>query len=149
MLSLVEMLTITIFINSGTHGESSCLKGSRPGLKITSPSDLTCHAWGSAPLYDFLAEVAGVKPERPGWEVIAFQPRVDLFPNLDAKVPFKKGVEIAIAHVSWRTQAERTNIYLSLRNGDGEYLDMHVIARLPNGDTRMIRGKEDIILEMC
>ncbi|PVH77697.1 glycoside hydrolase family 78 protein [Cadophora sp. DSE1049] len=107
-----------------------------------------CHAWGSAPLYDFLAEVAGVKPEKPGWETIAFRPRVDLFSNFDAKVPFKKDDETAIARVSWRAQGERTIICLSIRNGDGEYLDVRVIAKLPNGDARMITGKEDIILEM-
>ncbi|KAK0100776.1 hypothetical protein ONS95_007225 [Cadophora gregata] len=54
-----------------------------------------CHAWGSAPLYEFTAEVAGVKPAGPGWRAISFRPRVDLFPDLDAKIPFKVNGDVA------------------------------------------------------
>jgi len=34
-----------------------------------------CHAWGALPLYDFPAELLGVKPEEPGYAVIRIEPR--------------------------------------------------------------------------
>jgi hypothetical protein len=47
-----------------------------------------CHAWGSSPLFEMVAEVAGVRMGAPGWEVTAFQSRVSLFSELNATIPF-------------------------------------------------------------
>lgn len=34
-----------------------------------------CHAWSSAPLYEFLAEVLGVTPAEPGFEAVRVEPQ--------------------------------------------------------------------------
>ncbi|KAL2820384.1 Six-hairpin glycosidase [Aspergillus granulosus] len=53
---------------------------------ITQRSD--CHAWGSLPLYEYTAEVAGVKPVMNGGaRVLMFKPRVRLFRAFEARVP--------------------------------------------------------------
>ncbi|KAH6706412.1 Six-hairpin glycosidase-like protein [Leptodontidium sp. MPI-SDFR-AT-0119] len=111
---------------------------------VTQRSD--CHAWGSAPLYEFLAEVAGIKPAEPGWSVVSFSPRVGLFPSLDAKVPFMRGDDTAIAHVSWRTREHGTDISLSIKTGNSQFLDVPVRVCLPDGQVQMMSGREEIVL---
>jgi hypothetical protein len=63
-----------------------------------------CHAWGSAPLYELTAEVAGVRPAAPGWAAICVEPRLALFPEFKAVVPMKAvdGSPTGLVHVSWR-----------------------------------------------
>lgn len=51
---------------------------------VTARSD--CHEWSSLPIWEFATEVAGLTPIEPGWESVAFSPRVWLFPQVDAKV---------------------------------------------------------------
>ncbi|KAL4903123.1 hypothetical protein BDW74DRAFT_169062 [Aspergillus multicolor] len=48
-----------------------------------------CHAWGCVPIYEFLAEVVGLRPAEPGWKVISFAPRVGLYGSLRARVPVR------------------------------------------------------------
>ncbi|KIN03290.1 hypothetical protein OIDMADRAFT_27727 [Oidiodendron maius Zn] len=52
---------------------------------VTQRSD--CHAWSCAPLYEFMAEVAGVRSSEPGWGAILWKPQVALFPDFDGRVP--------------------------------------------------------------
>ncbi|KAK3307730.1 Six-hairpin glycosidase-like protein [Chaetomium strumarium] len=63
-----------------------------------------CHAWGSAPLYELTAEVAGVRPAGPGWAAVCVEPRLALFPEFKAAVPMKAvdGSPTGMVHVSWR-----------------------------------------------
>ena len=63
-----------------------------------------CHAWGSAPLYELTAEVAGVRPATPGWAAICFEPRLGLFPEFKASVPMKavNGSPTGMVCVGWR-----------------------------------------------
>ncbi|KAH8594502.1 Six-hairpin glycosidase-like protein [Bisporella sp. PMI_857] len=88
-----------------------------------------CHAWGSAPIYEFLAEVVGVKPLSPGWGSIAFKPRMKLFANLDAKVPIVvKGKDLGIAHVQWSTQeGGKQTLSFDLKTISGEPIDVPVV----------------------
>ncbi|KAG7285775.1 hypothetical protein NEMBOFW57_008069 [Staphylotrichum longicolle] len=66
-----------------------------------------CHAWGSAPLYELTAEVAGVRPAAPGWAAICVEPRLGLFPEFKAVVPMKAvgGSSTGLVHVSWRVSS--------------------------------------------
>lgn len=74
-----------------------------------------CHAWGSAPLYDFLAEVSGVKPGSPGWETIHFQPRLDLFPKLSADVPLRTKSGLLVARVQWEEEGDHVSVSFLLQ----------------------------------
>ena len=58
-----------------------------------------CHAWGCAALYEFPAEVGGIRPAKNG-AGITFQPRLALFPDLDMKIPFGGSIP-GVAHVKW------------------------------------------------
>ncbi|KAF9872730.1 hypothetical protein CkaCkLH20_09909 [Colletotrichum karsti] len=64
-----------------------------------------CHAWGSAPIHEFLVEVAGIRPAQPGWSVVMFKPRLSLSPRLKASIPVRTSKTTAILEVSW----ERTS----------------------------------------
>ncbi|CAG7618377.1 hypothetical protein PAESOLCIP111_02109 [Paenibacillus solanacearum] len=56
-----------------------------------------CHAWGAVPLYEFPAEILGVKPALPGYETILVEPRCGPLRSASGKVPTVKG-EVT---VSW------------------------------------------------
>ncbi|KAL3452725.1 Six-hairpin glycosidase [Aspergillus insuetus] len=75
-----------------------------------------CHAWGAAPLYEFMAEVVGLRPVEPGWRAIEFQPRITLYRVLEATVPFRMGSDghMCLADVSWST-ADSGDTMVSLR----------------------------------
>ncbi|KAL3446290.1 hypothetical protein BJX65DRAFT_308990 [Aspergillus insuetus] len=52
-----------------------------------------CHAWGSVPLYEFIAEVAGAMPIRrsDGSGGVRFKPRLGLYKELEVRVPIGSG----------------------------------------------------------
>jgi len=41
-----------------------------------------------------MVEVAGISPAKPGWEVIRFQPRIELYSELKARVPIRRRDEV-------------------------------------------------------
>lgn len=73
-----------------------------------------CHAWGSAPIYEYMAEVVGLRPAEPGWASMVFEPRLSLYREIDVTVPFPSGGDTALAKVSWKTTAS-DDITISLR----------------------------------
>ncbi|KAH7377485.1 Six-hairpin glycosidase-like protein [Cadophora sp. MPI-SDFR-AT-0126] len=93
-----------------------------------------CHAWGSAPIYEFTAEVVGLKPLEHGWRSISFKPRLSLFDTMDSKVPIPMhgSSEMAIAHVRWeREEEDVVSVTLELMKG-GENVDIPITLSLPN-----------------
>ena len=64
---------------------------------INSRSD--CHQWSSLPIYEFLAEVAGLTPLEPGWKVVRFSPRLKLQKRLYARVEMGR---TGCAEIEWR-----------------------------------------------
>lgn len=50
-----------------------------------------CHAWSSAPLYEFLGEILGVKPAAPGFEQVRIEPHLLDFDWSEGTVPVGAG----------------------------------------------------------
>lgn len=50
-----------------------------------------CHAWGAVPLYEFPAEILGVKPELPGFERIGIRPHIGHLTHAEGTVMTSKG----------------------------------------------------------
>ncbi|KAH6723677.1 Six-hairpin glycosidase-like protein [Leptodontidium sp. MPI-SDFR-AT-0119] len=100
-----------------------------------------CHAWGSAPIYEFTAEVAGLTPLTPGWRSISFKPRLGLFKTMDSKVPIpmKGTTEMAIAHVRWeRKNMDVVSLSLDVKKPSGEVFDVPVILKLPGVEEELV-----------
>ncbi|UPL01356.1 hypothetical protein LCI18_012290 [Fusarium solani-melongenae] len=100
-----------------------------------------CHAWGSAPIYEFLAEVAGIRPAMPGWEELEFVPRVSLFPSLEATVPFLRRGRMALAKVSWHSSDEGATVALRFE-GLIERVLVHV--KLPGQPGTVMSSSEEM-----
>lgn len=98
-----------------------------------------CHAWGSVPLYEFMAEVAGIRPAKPGWAGVTFQPRFGLYRELRATVPLRRrgdGVGI-LAYVSWKPSSEgTTEIRLVIEGPISEAIP--VVVKLPFCPARLM-----------
>ena len=58
-----------------------------------------CHQWSSLPIYEFLSEVAGLSPLKPGWKTVRFAPRMKVQKRLYAKVVLGR---MGCAEVEWR-----------------------------------------------
>ncbi|KAJ4197146.1 hypothetical protein NW767_009038 [Fusarium falciforme] len=105
-----------------------------------------CHAWGSLPLYEFIAEVAGVKPTAPGWAAISFKPRLNLFRTLDVKVPLGGTPGSRVARVQWTTYDgdAKVKVTLSVEFLPGAGLDgdikLPIYVSLPDGRSETIHG---------
>ncbi|RSL53515.1 hypothetical protein CEP54_010381 [Fusarium duplospermum] len=104
-----------------------------------------CHAWGSVPIYEFLAELAGIKPASPGWATISFKPRLQLVKHLDARVPIKTSDGPAIIQVVWDHEDEDitgktlVNVKLSVERENAEIAgDVSVLIVLPGQKEEMI-----------
>ena len=55
------------------------------------PSRSDAHAWSSSPNYDFLATVAGVRPDSPGFETVLIDPRPGHLRKIEAVIPHPSG----------------------------------------------------------
>ncbi|KAL3483154.1 bacterial alpha-L-rhamnosidase-domain-containing protein [Aspergillus germanicus] len=103
-----------------------------------------CHAWGSAPIYEFAGEVAGLSPAEPGWAAIGFVPRVGLYRKFKASVPVPTGQGVVVACISWDVDASGdVQVELGFEWADGDPNEgppqVSVLVRLP--------GQEDVRLD--
>ncbi|KAL3488321.1 Six-hairpin glycosidase [Aspergillus germanicus] len=102
-----------------------------------------CHAWGSSPLYELMVEVAGVRTVGAGAnKSIAFRPRVALFNQFQAKVPFIRDGSLGIAHVQWKYEEDTVKVSLSL-----DFTEAGSIAvSLPDGRIVRMERLEEVRL---
>jgi len=59
------------------------------------PTRSDCHAWSASPNYDFLALVAGITPDAPGFRRVRIAPALGALESVNAKMPHPDG-EIAV-----------------------------------------------------
>jgi len=102
-----------------------------------------CHAWGSAPIYEFMAEVAGVRPMRKGWTAVTCKPRVDLYDDFAARVPLKmvSGEVSGLIDVSWSSVSGKdveVSLRVILKDDRAGPIDIH----LPAGHIKALRNNE-------
>ena len=99
-----------------------------------------CHAWGSAPIYEFMAEVVGLRPLEPGWRSISFKPRLALFETMDSKVPIpiRGSSGMAVAHVRWgRKGDDIAGVTIKLKKG-AENLRIPITLSHESGEDEVV-----------
>jgi hypothetical protein len=107
-----------------------------------------CHAWACVPLFEFIAEVAGVTPARPGWEVIRFQPRIALYPRLKARVSLAMvaGKVAGWVDVSWERTASgdvEVSMRVELERERGKCIS--ILVALPGAESWVKAGSEPLM----
>ncbi|KAK8847728.1 hypothetical protein IAR55_005587 [Kwoniella newhampshirensis] len=90
---------------------------------VTMRSD--CHEWSSLPIWEYTAEVAGLRPLEPGWSKLLFSPRLSLLPSLSASINLGKR---GLAHVEWTT-SQGGSMAVSIKLPE----NLHLISQLPDG----------------
>ncbi|KAJ5333185.1 uncharacterized protein N7506_006968 [Penicillium brevicompactum] len=96
-----------------------------------------CHAWGSVPVYEYCAEVAGLQPLEPGWSKVLFKPRLSLAETLEVSVALGSD---NVASVSWKPdQAGRKLVELRLQKS------VELLVQYPNEDGLKSPGVVDLV----
>lgn len=85
-----------------------------------------CHGWGATPLYEFPAEILGVKPGEPGFKRIRVSPRLGHLSWAEGTVATAAGP----VYVKWELDGE--GLFRLLVRGPE---DVPVTVELPNGQT--------------
>lgn len=103
-----------------------------------------CHAWGSVPLYEFMAEVAGIRPGLSGWAVVQFRPRLGLFRQLEATVPLSMtgGISTGVVHISWLVLGGEINIHLRADLTGLDSIPVDIV--LPSRESRIDSDKNGV-----
>lgn len=91
---------------------------------------------GEVRLYEFLAEIAGVRPAKSGWAELEFAPRLRLYPSMKATVPFQREGKMALAIVEWTTSGDETRVSLRIEGLISPLL-VHV----------KLQGQSDVVVE--
>jgi alpha-L-rhamnosidase len=56
------------------------------------PARSDCHAWSASPDYDFLATVAGIRPESPGFKTVEIEPALGKLTFIKGQMPHPVGI---------------------------------------------------------
>ncbi|KAJ5352192.1 hypothetical protein N7452_001166 [Penicillium brevicompactum] len=96
-----------------------------------------CHAWGSVPVYEYCAEVAGLQPLEPGWSKVLFKPRLSLADTLEVSVALGSD---NVASVSWKSdQAGRKLVKLRFQK------PVEVVVQYPHDEDMRRWGLVDFV----
>lgn len=102
-----------------------------------------CHAWGSAPIYEFFAEIAGILPAAPGWAALSFKPRLSTYRQFKAAVPLKmvEGHRTGMAHVAWTPGPSNSCVVtLRLELASAQTIPVHI--HLPSRQMEIVQSSE-------
>lgn len=66
-------------------GSTTC-----PETPVNSRSE--CHAWSALPLYELVSAMAGIRPDRPGWETVRIAPDMAYLPDLSGEAATPRGI---------------------------------------------------------
>jgi hypothetical protein len=91
-----------------------------------------CHAWSCTPLYEYLAEVLGVKPAAPGFARVRIEPRTFGLTWADGRVPTAYGD----IEVCWRLEEGEFRVKTIVPEG------VSGVLRLPDGTELAIEAGE-------
>ncbi|KAI9036015.1 putative rhamnosidase B [Aspergillus affinis] len=93
-------------------------------------------------LYEFMSEVAGIRPAQSGWAVTQFRPRLGLSRQLRATVPLKMtdGISSGVVHISWSFLGGE--IVIRLQAGLTGCNSIPVDVALPGQETRIFLDKD-------
>lgn len=83
-----------------------------------------CHAWGALPLYEFTAEILGVRPGKAGYGEIRIEPKLLTLGRANGKVATKWGV----VSVFWEVCNGLFKIHVELPE------PVRTVIHLPNGE---------------
>jgi hypothetical protein len=72
-----------------------------------------CHAWGSSPMYDFLATVCGIRPSTPGFREVIIQPALGELTEIQASMAHPGGKII----VDYQKREQTLNATIILPQG--------------------------------
>ncbi|SHF23037.1 alpha-L-rhamnosidase [Caldanaerobius fijiensis DSM 17918] len=72
-----------------------------------------CHAWSSTPIYEFLSEILGIKPLKPGFKEVLIKPHILNLTGAEGSVPTMYGV----IHVRWEIVDGEFTISVKLPDG--------------------------------
>lgn len=102
---------------------------------VTQRSD--CHAWGAAPLYEFPAEILGVKPKAPGYGTILVQPHLGHLDWARGTVCTRYG----LVSVEWEIR-DRKTFHLNVQGPQGIRLVIH----LPDGTQHSFEDAQEVYM---
>lgn len=97
------------------------------------PTRSDAHAWSSSPNYDFLATVAGIRPDSPGFETVLIEPKPGHLGQIEAVVPHPLGN----IEVEYSVNCDEIEAIITLPEGlTGRFLWMGEETALLSGTQR-------------